>query len=325
MNIFSFLWMLLVVILTIANMYLIFKYFLDEWLVRHDQKMDMPLAQILVLLIACFCEITKNLPKNGNSSELIEILSLSRIEPFIAITFLVSSLLIMLLVVASCDLTFIVKYLNILIFSFLALGSFADITEGLAVILSKETTSPLSVLPFERKIFFIYRMIVFPSIYLVSYFLFWFMTKRKVYNKNDYSKKIKVVDKLKNFVLCSYLIFIFCMVYFKLKYFDFFLHESFFFLIVILAKSFMFLMIYIGISYYASNKDNKAELFGNLFKKTYVLGIFITLVVVSVFAGYCKLQELEINIIITIITAILTATITCIFNIYINRYFTSKY
>lgn len=325
MGVFSFLWMLLVVILTISNIYLLFKYFLDKWLVKNDQKINMPLAQSLVLLIAVFCEITKNISKNGNSSELIGVLSLGRIEPFISIAFLVSSLLVMSLVVASYDLSFIVKHLNILVISFLVLASFYDITKGLAVILFRENTPLLSVLPFERKIFFVYRMIVFPSIYLVSYLLFWFISKRKVCNKNDYSKKIKVVDKLKNFVLCSYLIFIVCMIYLKLKYFDFFLHESFFFLIVILTKSFIFLMIYIGISYYTSNKDNKTELFGNLFKKTYIFGIFVTLVVISVFVGHYKLQELEINITITITTAILTAVITCVLNIYINRYFNSKY
>jgi len=325
MNIFSFLWMLLIVILTISNIYLIFKYFLDRYLAKDNQKIDMPLMPVSVLVIMFFCNIITNLSKNDNSYELIEILSLNRIEPLIVIPFLASSLLLIILAVVNYDLNFMLKYLNIIIVFILIFTSFPEITKGLGAILFGETTPPLSVVPFERKIFFVYRVIVFPSIYLVSYLLFWFISKRKIYNKNDYSKKIKAVDKLKNFVLFFYLIFIVGMIYLKLKHIDFFPHRSSVFLIEIINKSFIFIIIYIGISYYISNKDNKAELFGNLFKKTYVLGILFPIVTALVFLGHYKLQELEINIIITIITVILTAVITCIFNVYINRYFNSKY
>lgn len=342
MNTFSFLWMLLVVILTISNMYLVFKYLLDRYLLKSNQKINIPSIQfsilVLVLLIKSFCDVITDLSKNDNSYELIEILSLNRIEPLIVLAFIVSSCFIMLLFWVNLDLNIVLEYLNGVIIFVLILTSSLDITKGLGTILSRETTPPLSALHFETEIFFVYRMIVFPSVYLVSYILFWFISKRKTYNKNgsvayevyggtfgnEYDKNIKLVDKLKNSVLYFYLIFIVGMIYLKLKHSGFFLPEPYVFLTEIIKNSFIFIIIYIGISYYTSNKDNKTELFGNLFKKIYVLITLFPVVFILVLVGYYILQEVEINIIITITAAILAAVTTCILNFYITRYFHSK-
>lgn len=326
MNIFSFLWMSLVVILTISNIYIILKYFLDRFLLKENQKICfLPLIQFLVLIIWVFFDILSNFSKNYSSYELIKILSLSRIEPFLVIAFLASSLLIIFLFIVDLESDFISKNLNILVFSMLMAILFPTIIIGLENILFGETTPPFAVLHFERKIFFIYRVIVFPIIYLVSFILFWLISKRKIYDKNDYNNKRKKVNILKGFASYLYLIFVFGMIYLKLKYFDFYLYNSDAFLVQIVVNSYIFVLVYISISYYTSNKDNKNELFSNLFKKTFVLASFFPVSIMLAFREYYKLQELKINIIIIIITAILTAVITCIFNIYINRYFNSKY
>jgi len=317
MNTFSFLWRLLVVILTISNMYRVLKYVLDRFLLKNNQKIGLPLLQALVLLICVFFDILNDFLKNYGSYELIKILNLSRIEPFIFNAFLASSILIFLIFLVTSESNFISKRLNFLIFCSLMGLLFSDIVTGIGNILFGENPPFFSFFPFWRKVFFIYRKITFPSIYLVSFILFWFMSKRKIYDENDHNNKIKAVNMLKNFAVYLYLFYVFGMIYF-------YFYDPLLLLTDILFTSFAFILLYIGISYYTSNKDNKGELFGNLYKKTYFLGMFLPVLIVLAFMGYYGLKELKINIIIIIITAVLTAVITCIINIYINRYFNSK-
>lgn len=324
MDTFSFLWGLLIVIIIISNMYLVLKYFLDRFLLKNNQKIKFPLPLMLVLLINIFFDILNDFLKYNGSYEFIKILTLSRVEPFIFYAFWASSLLIILILLYEMDSSFISQNLNFLIFCALIGLLSGSMVEGIGNIIFREAPPFFSFLAFERKIFLIYRKIVFPGIYLVSFVLFWFVSKRKTCDENDYNNKIKALNILRDFALYLYLFYVFGMIYLKLKYAYFYVYDPGFLLINILANSFALILLYIGISYYISNKNNKNVLFSNLFKKAYFLSVFFSVSILSAYIWSDELQELKIDISIIIITAILTAVITCIINIYINRYFSSK-
>jgi len=327
MNIFSFLWTSLIVVFTISNIHYIFKYFLDRYLLKKRQKINTSfvLIQSSFLYIVFFSNIINSLFIKDNSSELVEILSLNRIESFIIVAFLASIVLILYLCLFDYSAVYRLKFLNIIIVFILIFYPLFGAIQILGVILFGEIAPLLLAMPFSWKISFTYRRLVLPCIYLVSYLLFLFISKRKTYSKNDYNKKLKASHKLKNSLLFFYLIFVIGIVYLILQDHYFFIYSSPDLLIEIAHNSFIFIAIYAGISYYISDKDNKAELFNNLLKKIFVLNaLFPTVLLIGIF-GYRELQKVEINIIVAITVAVLTTVITCIINVYINRYFNSKY
>jgi len=326
MNIFSFIWTSLFVIFTISNIHYIFKYFLDRYLLKNSQKINTSflLIQSSFLYIVFFSNIINVLFIKDNSSELVEILSLNRIEPFIIVAFLASIVLILYLCLFDYSAVYRLKFLNITIVFILIFYPLFGAIQILGVILFGEIT-PFLTMPFSWKISFAYRRLVLPFIYLVSYLLFLFISKRKTYSKNNYNKKLKASHILKNLLLFFYLIFVVGIVYLILQDHYFFIYSPPDLLIEIVHNSFIFIAIYTGISYYISNKDNKAELFNNLLKKIFVLNALFPTVLLIGILGYNELQKAEINIIVAITAAVLTTVITCIINVCINRYFNSRH
>lgn len=325
MNTFSFLWSLLVIILTISNMYLILKYFLDRFLLKKNPKLELPLMQWLVISIYIFSNIIISFSNNFSFHELIKILHFYRIETFIGVAFLFSSLFIILfhnIVYANANI--ISKNLYFYVFcAFMGLF-FHNIMKGILTIFFEKTTPYLSTLPFEREIFFIYRAMVFPIIYLISVLLFWLISKKKIYYKNSYNKKMKLVIVFKSLSLYLYLVYIFGMIYLKLKYSDFYFNELNSLLVEIIFTSIACILLYIAIPYSIINENNKKNIFGDLFKKIYFWGSCIPFLFVLVFATYYKLQKLSINPIVIIITAVLAAVTTFFINFFISRFFNSK-
>lgn len=325
MNIFSFIWTLLIVVLTISNIHYIFRYFLDKYLLKSSQKINTSfiLIQSSFLYIAFFSNIINDLFIKDNSSELVEILSLNRIEPFIIFAFLVSIVLILCFYFFDYSATYRLKFLNIIIVFILIFYPFFEAIQILRAILFGGLLLS-SAMPFSNKIFFIYRRVL-PCIYLVSYLLFLFISERKTHSKNDYNKKLKTSHKLKNSLLFFYLMFVIGIVYLKIKGLDLFIYRSPDFLIEIAHNSFIFIAVYAGISYYISNKDNKAELLNNLLKKIFILNAcFPTILLIGILV-YHELQKVEINIIVTITAAVLTTVVTYVTNVFINRYFNPKH
>lgn len=331
MNTLSFLWQLLTIFISILSTYFIFKYLLDRYLLKNNpKKIKIPTPLRVLYLLFCYTLLVSflirfYLSESSRAYELIEILTLRKIDNLIFAFFWTSmAALAAMFFSVNLNQKTTIKSLDKLIIFILIFLPLARIILGFGLILSNNILMPLSALSIDLKTFLIYRLFVLPGMYLLSSLIFLFAPKRKWFSTEDYDKKRKIMYTLKNSLIFFYLIFMICMIYFKLKYVDFFYNEGsflFFYFYEIILNTFLFIIIYIGLSYYVSEVNNKIKLFGDLLRKTCLFLILSLFILAPLPIVWYKLKELGINITLVIITAILITITTYIINTITNRFF----
>ncbi|MBA7603587.1 hypothetical protein ES703_10701 [subsurface metagenome] len=267
----------------------------------------------------CF-PVSFYLSESSKIYKLVEIFSLGEnIEPLIFYFFIISSCIFLVLYIpGSVFYKFFFKALNESIICILILISFINISMGLGATLTNRISPLLSVLSIDHEIFFIYKLIILPGIYLVYSLILLFVFRSKSFSTEGYNKKEVVVYVLKNSLIFFHLTFMVYTTYSIIKYTDFFDNEGVTaFLYEILTYTFLFITIYVGLS----SCVGKIKLFNNLFKKTFLFYLLSLIALPFLPMVLSKIYESEINITEVIITAILITISAYIINTIISRLF----
>jgi len=344
-NTLSLLWKLLVIFISILNTYIIFKYFLETYLLKNKpkyflekhslknkpKKIAAPLSRPLIYVYLFFIiiylisfPVSFYLSESSKIYELIKVFTVSNnIDPFIRYFCLISMFVLVLMCSSpSINKKSIVKTFHKFIIFLLIPFSLMMITTGLGAILYNKISPPLSVLSIDLKIFIIYRLLVLPGIYLGYSLILLFVFKGKLFSPDGYNKKREIVSILKNSLLFFYLIFMIYAIYFIIEYANSYDTNAIqVFLYRILTYTFLFITIYAGFAYCVSRINNKNGLFDNLFKKAllfYSLSLIALWIIPLVLY---KIDESGINVTTVIVTAILITISAYIINTIISRVF----
>ncbi len=184
---------------------------------------------------------------------------------------------------------------------------------GIGSLLSDKVEPSIADISFERQLIFYYKTILIPLIYIT-------VSTIKLLNAGK-----KFWSFFANLIVINYLIFIFCMIYLKLKYEDFYASTDIFeFIEVIRVHSYAMIILYLGFMISIYGKEVKIDLVRKLFNKIFLINVIAVLIIPICYKAIIMLSPLSPklidSIIIAIITVIITLSITAM-----SKYIAKKY
>lgn len=323
-GIFSILWQILFLFISLLNIFNIFKYYIDKQLMKNNVKISIPgITGIAVGATSIFILVEYYFREGDNPFVFSPTSAIIDNSSLFIVFFASATLLVLIDIWVNLDCSKLYKDLNIFC-TILLLALLPFLILNFISYLSKDVLGNLLFLPIDLKLFYIYkiyRYIILPCVYYLLFFQFFLTSKKKCLGAGDYDKKIKKIYKLKKILLFFYFIFVSGVIWFDLINFNVYYEDWALFLPSVATNTFFFILIYAVISSYVSNIKDKPNIFGNLIKKAFSLLILFPYIILILIIGWDKLQAGEIKIIPIVITAILIAIVTAIIDILIHRFY----